>query len=151
MVAADIYNTYLSLAEESDYIINIIAKSGKTQNQIAQLDCHFIHRNIKFVFKKLISLLSNKTVWEKYLQPCQKYGYNATSPKSVSLNAELEFLLENREEIIRQLQCMFNTTAFETDLKFLEMCVTKLRGAYYKLKSKNNRPEGYPLQYSIAS
>lgn len=151
MSSTDIYNSYLSLAEESDYILQFFDRFSNEKKQISQLDCRYTHRNIKFIYKKLISVLSNKNVWRGYAQACNKYSYNATANNSINLDAEIQFLAENREEILRQLGCMINTTVFETDLKFLDICVNKLREAYYKIKQKAAQEAEAAVQYSIAS
>ncbi|MCJ8208681.1 hypothetical protein MUY27_03110 [Mucilaginibacter sp. RS28] len=151
MLSTDIYNCYFSVAEESDSIIKYFDQYAKGQaHQQSLLEFKYIHRNIKFIYKKLISVLCNKSLWSNYATDCTNYLYNASVANQTRLSAELTFLTENKESIIAQLGYMLNTSVFETDLNFLQACLNKLRNAHLKFRSKIEGQQ-YQQQYSIAS
>jgi len=153
MSSEDIYNTYLTFARKSDIILKQYTEyANLAHSKVPKLELTYLHRNIKFIFKKLIGLLSNKKVWNRFSKPCSPHAYKTDSVNEFGVSCEVEFLIENREEIIEQLSCIINPTVFETDLKFLDTCYQKLEKAFFKIKDKASEMNftEHPA-YSIAS
>jgi len=152
MSSEDIYNTYLTFARKADTILKEYTYyANLATSQVPKLELVYLHRNIKFIFKKLIGLLSNKQVWNRFSKPCNLHAYSANANNEFDISCEVDFLVANHEEIIDQLSCIINPTVFETDLKFLDTCYRKLETAFQKIKEKVSEVSFSSEVYPIAS
>jgi hypothetical protein len=152
MSSEDIYNNYLALAFQSNRKLIAYRKfslQSSSLQSLKQLQYH--HKNIGFFYSKLINLFGNTRLWVS----CTNLNALPVYTRDVSsntLNQEINFLKNNKQEIIKRLDLIDDKSFFNIDLKFINISLNKLDIILAKLKARHEQHAEPALSYySIAS
>jgi hypothetical protein len=135
MLSEAIFDQYLLYATESDRILKAYdSLVSQLDSKYLQLELVYLHKNICFIFKKLVSVLCNEKLWNSITDNCLQADYKPS--EELRTKQEVGFLTRYKHQIIEQLNCIHNTTVFETDVQFLEKCFQMLQAAYHKVEAR---------------
>jgi hypothetical protein len=150
MVPEAIFDQYLLYATESDRVFKSYnSLVSQLDSKYLRLELAYLHKNICFIFKKLVSVLSNQKLWDNITDNCLKVDYQPSN--DLHIKQEVQFLVSYKSQIIDQLKCIHNTTVFETDVQFLEKCFNMLNAAYQKVEARYEHLLPATGRYLIAS
>ncbi|WP_158824716.1 hypothetical protein [Mucilaginibacter lacusdianchii] len=150
MLPEAIFDHYLLYATESDRILKSYSSLvSQLDSKYLKLELVYLHKNICFIFKKLVSVLCNEKLWSNVTDNCLRIDYQPSD--ELRVKEEVAFLKRYKVQIIEQLKCIHNTTVFETDVLFLEKCFNMLNAAYKKVELRYGHVVSRPQLYLIAS
>ena len=137
MTPLNIFEQYLTLAKNTEVTLQSfnkhIALFGVKQNKT---ELTYLHRHIRFFYTKLIRLLCNDQLWHTSVENSTRLIFSCNESSGISIQPELDFLINNRPAIIDLLECITNTAIFEIELKCLHSSYLKLVSSYSRLRDK---------------